>query len=59
MTDAPIECSVLHGMIEAETDPVKKAALQADFDQRCGGGATDSGGGGTGTNPPAPPKQPN
>jgi len=50
MTDAPIECSVLHEKIEAETDPAKKAELQADFDQRCGGGATDSGGHG-----PRPP----
>jgi len=43
MSDAPIECSVLHDMVAAETDPAKKAELQADFDQRCGGGATDSG----------------
>ena len=58
-TPAAISCPDLRDLIDAETDADRKAALQAEFNERCGGASTNSGGGGTGTNPPSPPKQPN
>jgi len=57
MTDAPISCEQLPAAIAAETDPAKKTELQTEFDQRCGGDATQGGGGGN-TNPPEPPRNP-
>lgn len=45
-TPAQITCEQLPAAIAAETDPAKKAVLQADFDQRCGGDSTQGGGGG-------------
>jgi len=52
----PIACTDLRALIAVENDPARREQLQAEYDQRCGGGATDSGGGGTG-NPPRPPQQ--
>lgn len=59
MDTAPaISCPDLRDLIDAETDAETKASLQAEYDQRCGGAATQGGGGGN-TNPPEPPRNPN
>jgi len=49
--DVPISCEALAAKIaDPMLDPAQREALEAEYDQRCGGGATDSGGHG-----PRPP----
>ena len=49
-TPAAISCPDLRDLIAQESDPARKAALEAEYNERCGGDATDSGGHG-----PRPP----
>ena len=51
-TPAAISCPDLRDLIAQESDPARKAALEAEYAERCGA-ATQGGGGGT-TNPPEP-----
>lgn len=57
MPDSPAVCQALAAEIAQETDATRKAQLQTEYDERCGGGiVTPQGGGGGTTNPPEPGK---